>query len=110
MEGWEIIDPAAVFADTTDWLARWPSLHRDLSVVIVFGDEAGYVGAGCLREVSDAIVAGIPVLGLDLTIGLSESVSFDLLLPWNRTPARTARLVLGGCTDAGRSVLDEGAA
>jgi hypothetical protein len=61
MGGWEIIDPAVVFADTADWLARWPSLHRDLSVVIVFGDEAAYVGAGCLREVTDAIVAGIPV-------------------------------------------------
>jgi hypothetical protein len=42
MVGWEIIDPAGVFADTADWLARWPSLHRDLSVVIVFGNEQGH--------------------------------------------------------------------
>jgi hypothetical protein len=40
-------------------------------------------------------VSGIPVLGLARTLGLSESVSFDLLLPSHRTLARTARLVAG---------------
>jgi hypothetical protein len=86
-----------------------PSLHRDHSVVIAFGHEQGYVGAGCLLEVTDAVVAPIPVLGLDLTVGLSESVSFDLLPPRHPTAARLAHLVLGDCPPLCRNVLDEGA-
>jgi hypothetical protein len=56
-----------------------------------------------LREETDAVLDRIPVLGLDLAVDLSESVSFDLLVPKYETPARIARLALGDCPHACRT-------
>lgn len=100
MHGWEILNPADLYQDNIDWLRLWPELIPTLSCVVVFADEQGYVGVGCLREIADAILARIPVLGLDLRVGLSETVSFDIVPPTMRTARRAAVLVLGACPHA----------
>jgi hypothetical protein len=39
---------------------------------VIFGDEDGAIGAGCVRELADAIAIGVPVAGFDIGHGLRE--------------------------------------
>lgn len=93
--GAEVLDPATCFAARTDWLAGWPALLDALSGVVLFADECGYVGAGCLREVADAIGASVPVLFLDRRLRIRELTALALAPVRTRTPARSARPVGG---------------
>ncbi len=88
--GAEVLDPAECFADDDGWLARWPALVPTLSALVLFADEQGHVGAGCLREVADVLVADIPVLLLDRGRQLCELRALRLLPAASRTPARAA--------------------
>lgn len=91
----EVVDPAECFADDADWLARWPALVAVLSAVVLFADEEGCVGAGCLREVADAIAAGLPVLVLDDRQHLCELEALRLLPASLRTAARVGVVEAG---------------
>ena len=62
--GADVLDPAAMFSSNEDWLAKWPEVLATLDALVLFADQAGHVGAGVLRELSDAIGAGLPVLVL----------------------------------------------
>ncbi len=93
--GAEVLDPAECFADNADWLAGWPALVPTLSALVLFADEQGSVGAGCLREVADAIAEDIPVLLLDRGHELCELRSLRLLPASSRNPARAAAPVGG---------------
>jgi hypothetical protein len=88
--GAEVLDPAECFADAADWLAGWPALVPTLSALVLFADEQGNVGAGCLREVADAIAEDLPVLLLDRGHELCELRSLRIFPPWRRTRSRTA--------------------
>lgn len=59
----EIVSPS--YTDDADWLARWPEVLDRLDLVVVFGDGGGWIGAGVLREVVDAIGANTAVVALD---------------------------------------------
>ena len=60
-----LLDPAAMFSSDEQWLEGWPDVLDGLDLLAVFADEAGYIGAGCLLEVTDAIASGVPVVALD---------------------------------------------
>jgi hypothetical protein len=79
LRGVEIIDPATRYRTNAGWLRAWPRLLSTLSGLVVFADETGTVGAGCLREVVDAVAAGLPVLMLDDDHHLCELAALDLL-------------------------------
>jgi hypothetical protein len=60
----EVVDPAVRFASNAEWLADWPVIAPTLRALVVVGDESGTVGAGCLRELVDAIFWGVGVFTL----------------------------------------------
>lgn len=95
----EIVDPAGMFASSTEWLDRWPDVLDGLDALVLFADEHGMVGAGCLREVADAIAAGVPVAYLDPCFGLCELAGFDFLPASVRTRAATAWPIAGEQVD-----------
>lgn len=90
----ELLDPAAMFTSNAGWLAAWPELVRTLDLLVVWAGEAGFVGAGVLREVADAIVARVPVVALDSRGKLRTFAGIHChgLLP---SPARVGELVHG---------------
>ena len=98
--GWELIDPATRYASTGDWLADWPRLVPALDGLVLFADERGTVGAGCLREVADALILRVPVGCYDPCFGLCELARVDLLPAAMRSAAACAWLVPGEQVDA----------
>jgi hypothetical protein len=96
LPGSEIIDPAGRYHTNAGWLRAWPRLLSTLDAVVVFADEDGTVGAGCLREITDAIVAGLPVAYLDDNRRLCELVALDMIPTDLRSRARAAWPVAGG--------------
>lgn len=93
--GAEIIDPATRYRTTAGWLRAWPRLVSTLSGLVVFADEHGTIGTGCMREVTDAIAAGVPVACLDRRFGLCELAGLDLLPDVMRTRSCAAWPVAG---------------
>lgn len=91
----EIVDPAERYGSDEEWLRDWPGVLGSLAGVVVFAEEHGMVGAGCLREVADAIAAGVPVGYLDAYFGLCHLAGFDLLPPTVRTRASAAWPIAG---------------
>ena len=61
----KIVDPATLFASSADWLERWPEMLNALDALVVAPGPRGWIGTGVLREVADAIAAGVPVTFLD---------------------------------------------
>jgi hypothetical protein len=71
--GAEVVDPEHCgWRNEQEWLTHWPDRSR-LSALVIFPDQLGTVGGGCLREISDAIAYGLPVAALDLCCALRES-------------------------------------
>jgi hypothetical protein len=68
---------------------------------VIFGADDGTIGAGCIRELADAIALGVPIAGFDLGRGLREISGFDLIDTGRRNPRRTATKQLGGCVEGG---------
>jgi hypothetical protein len=95
LPGTEIIDPAGRYRTNAGWLRAWPRLLSTLSGLVLFADEDGTVGAGCLREVVDAMAAGVPIAMLDPCFGLSELAAVDLLPAAESTRMRAAWPVRG---------------
>jgi hypothetical protein len=94
-----LIDPATVFASDAEWQRSWPRLVRRLWGFVIFGAEDGTVGAGCIRELADAIAMGVPVAGFDNGRRLREILSFDLIDEATRSARRTGTMQLGRCVD-----------
>jgi hypothetical protein len=109
--GARLIDPATIFASDVEWLASWPRLVRTLGGFVMFGAEAGTIGAGCIRELADAIAFGVPIAGFDLgRRGLRQISGFDLIEVGRLSARRTATLQLGRCVEPtawGRGVIRE---
>lgn len=82
--GAEIVNPATRFRSSAGWLRAWPRMLPTLSTVVVFADEDGCIGAGCLVEIADACRLRVPVLLLDDAGILRELVSLNLLPPGER--------------------------
>ena len=93
----ELVDPeAAQWATNADWLRDWPVILDSLSGLVVFTDQAGTVGTGCLRELVDAVMAGLPLAAWEPPVGLVELVGFELVEPDARCARRAAFLDYGG--------------
>ena len=97
----EIVNPAERSWTNAGWRRAWPQLLATLSGLVLFADEDGTVGTGCLREVADAIAAGVPVAYLDPDCGLCELAGLDLVPADVRTRASTAWPVGGEQIDPG---------
>ena len=93
--GAEIIDPATRYRDTSHWQLDWPRLIPQLAALIVFGDEGGAIGTGCMHELTDAWYHGIPVAMLDGRGACRHIAAIRLLSPGVRTCRRTGFLVPG---------------
>ncbi len=90
----ELIDPAAAFCSTAQWLAEWPRLVLRIDATVAFGAEDRTVGAGVARELFDAEAAGVPTAVL--AEGMLRTWRGISLLPQNRrTPARIGFLITG---------------
>ena len=100
LPGVEIVDPEqSTWATNADWLRDWPAILGSLAGLVVFADTLGTVGVGCLHEVTDAVMAGVPVAGWHPKDGMVELVGFELLDAGRRSALRAAFLVLGGSLD-----------
>ncbi len=93
----ELVDPErAQWANDGDWLAQWPGILGSLAGLVVFADQAGTIGTGCLRELVDAVMAGVTLAAWEPAVGLVELVGFELVEPDARSPRRAAFLDYGG--------------
>jgi len=101
LPGAEIIDPAVRYRTNAGWLRAWPRLLSTLDALVLFADETGTVGAGCLREVVDAVAAGLVVGHLDDDRRLCELVALDMIPSAERTRTRAAWPVGGERTCVG---------
>lgn len=91
----EVINPSAQgWVTDNDWLADWGALLPTLDLLVIFAAPDGTIGAGCLREVADALARCVPVLTLDDEGKLRAfaGLSVDELTP---SPRAIGRLVLG---------------
>ena len=90
----EVLDPAAMFTSNAGWLAVWPEMVGTLDLIVLWADEDGFIGAGCLREVIDAMVASVPVVALDWKGRLRTFAGIHCHGPLP-SPARVGELVYG---------------
>jgi hypothetical protein len=100
----EIVNPSAQSWQTDDdWLADWGALLPSLDLLVVFAAPDGTIGAGCLREVADALARCVPVLVLDRRGHLCGfgGVRCRELVP---RPRSIGRLVLGELAELDRFV------
>ena len=65
LPGAELVNPAGMFGSADDWRDRWPEVLDGLDGLVLFPDERGAVGSGCLVEVVDAHRLLVPVALLD---------------------------------------------
>jgi hypothetical protein len=97
----EVVNPAEQGWETgADWLAAWAALLPALDLLVVFAAPDETIGAGCLREVTDALVRRVPVLVLDRRGRLRAfgGVRCKELAP---SPRSIGWLVLGELADLG---------
>lgn len=91
----EVVNPSARgWVSDAEWLAAWEALLGDLDLLVVFAAPDGTIGAGCLREVADALARCIPVLALDNDGQLRAFGGLSVDEPVPR-PRSIGRLVLG---------------
>jgi hypothetical protein len=90
----EIYDPAGRYYSNAGWRRAWPRVLSTLSGLVVFGSPDGTIGAGCMRELLDAVVWRIPIAGLEEGM-LREIEMFRFLESRRLTACRIGRLVLG---------------
>lgn len=100
LPGADLYDPAGRYMTDAGWLRAWPRVLASLSGLVVFGAEDGTVGTGCLRELTDAIAAYVPVAAL---VGdeLHEIDGFQLLAPPWRSARNAGHLIVGRAMEIG---------
>jgi len=106
----QVIDPATRYGSNADWLTDWPGLVSTLSCLIVFADTDGTIGAGCLRELTDAWHLGIPVALLDDQGDFRHVSILRIVPPRRRTASRTAVAVGGRRFDLSSALASSGSA
>ncbi len=99
LPGVRLIDPATVYANDAEWRRSWPRLVRALSGFVIFGAEDGTIGAGCIRELADAIALRVPIAGFAMGYGLREIGGLDLIDGGSRSGRQAGTLRLGGCIE-----------
>ena len=110
LPGVRLIDPATIYASDTEWRRSWPRLARTLGGFVIFGAADGTIGAGCIRELADAIALGVPIAGFDPGRRLRGIAGLDLIDTERRNARRTATLRLGLSAEGalgGRKVMRE---
>jgi hypothetical protein len=60
-----VIEAATAFANSMEWIARWPGIVRQIGTLVFIADENRHIGAGVFQEILDARFHGVPVLYLD---------------------------------------------
>lgn len=95
LPGSDLVDPAALFTTSAQWLEAWPAMVQTLAGLVVFGAADGTIGSGCLLEVADAMAAGLPVAAFEEGPSLVELVGVEFLRPSERTARRVGVLVPG---------------
>ena len=104
----EIVDPEDCHWTSNEaWLREWPGILASLAGLVIFADHAGTVGVGCLHEIVDAVMLGVPLAAWEPGAGLVDLVGVELVEPDSRSAARaafldygaplTARTFPGGC-------------
>lgn len=99
LPGAEIVDPSRLYSTDAGWLADWPKMLGSLSGLVVFADAGATIGAGCWREIGDALARRLPVAVLEGRL-LRELAGIELLPVGSRSPRRVGFLV------SGRSLAD----
>ena len=99
----ELYDPAGRYSTNAAWRRAWPRVLKTLSGLVVFTSHDGTIGAGCMRELIDALVRNLPIAGLEEGM-LHEIDAVRFLAPRRLTACRTGRLVLGDQIDPGEFV------
>ncbi|MGH9293785.1 MAG: hypothetical protein ACRD0B_00500 [Acidimicrobiales bacterium] len=106
----ELYDPSGRYLTDAAWLRAWPRVVRTLSGLIVFGDEDGSIGVGCLREIADCERYYLPVAMLDAECRPRVLAGLRFLPDSSRSPRRVAYLVAGRRVNLARHLgLDEAA-
>ena len=77
----------------------WPRILASIDALVVFADDAEMIGAGCLREIADAIAWRLPVSMLDEHGTPCELAAIDLLPAMIRTSRQAAMLRAGRVVD-----------
>jgi len=91
LSGAQLIDPEHCgWTCNGDWLRDWPGLLASLAGVVVFTDRSGTIGAGCVREIADAVAAGVALAAWEPGVGLVDLVGVELVEPESRGPQRAA--------------------
>jgi len=60
-QGFAVFLPEYRWATSGGWLREWPKIVRLLGGLVIVPDDSGAIGAGLMREVSDAIAFDVPV-------------------------------------------------
>ncbi|MGP0108126.1 MAG: hypothetical protein ACLPR9_04555 [Acidimicrobiales bacterium] len=95
LPGADLVDPAALFTTSAQWLDAWPAIVQTLAGLVVFGAADGTIGSGCLLEVADAMAAELPVAAFEEGPSLVELVGVEFLRPALRTARCVGVLVPG---------------
>ncbi len=87
LPGVELVNPAGMFASSTEWFDRWPDVLDGLDALVVLPDERGAVGSGVMQELIDAHRVLLPVALFDpasCTLRRLVAVEFPPLpSPWD---------------------------
>ena len=89
-----LVNPARMFASADDWRERWPEVLDGLDGLVLFPDERGAIGSGCLVEIVDAHRLLVPVALLDPATRKLHRLA-GLNFPVLPTPRDAARPVAG---------------
>ncbi len=100
LPGCQIVDPSGRYTTDAGWLSAWPRLVQSLDGLVLFTAEDGTIGAGCWREVGDALARSIGLALLDGT-QLHELGALVLVERLWRTPGRVAEAVPGRAFEPG---------
>jgi len=66
-----------------------------LAGLVVFADRSGTIGAGCIREIADAVAAGVALAAWEPGVGLVDLVGVEFVEPESRGPQRAAFVSYG---------------
>jgi hypothetical protein len=106
LPGTRVLNPSARYASQREWLLDWPTLVLTLDAIVVFAADDASIGAGCVKEIGDALAHGIGVWVLRDN-GLHELVSLRLLPVVRRTPSRCAIPVAARSRSTGVSLKNQ---
>lgn len=96
LPGADLIDPEhAGWGSSAEWLAAWGQLIEALDLLVIFTAQDLSVGAGCLRELADALAWDVPVAVLGARRRLCALGTITVLPEAERTPMRTATITAG---------------